>query len=328
MRHYFALFIILHAATALTRAPLHAAFFPDNPFTDKARGTTGAAFLKLAPSARCSALGESISIAVSDPASSFYTPAIAAHIPNGFLALSSGLLVEDILQAGAIFALPAASGKILIGSQQIIEPAIKLYDKFGSNIGEFSPLDYTIHAGYASINAAIPSSFHLNYIETRVGPSLTGKGVALGFGFGFPYGFFIDPNTSITFAVSNLGPALKIGDKSFPLPLRSQIQFGYKLAPSFFANADLAFPVDQAPFAIGSLEWKFPLGTGGPMSAIETASGLAIRVGITSKNKTKDFTDKLSYGLGLHLGNLLFDASAAPFGNLGLFPRLGLSLLF
>ncbi|MBI4063815.1 MAG: hypothetical protein HY401_05885 [Elusimicrobia bacterium] len=305
-------------------------FLPKNAFSNKARGTTAASFLKIAASARASALADSIALGPNDPLGGFGMPAAyASNSQRKHLALASGILPENIVQTAVTAGIPyRANAKLAFSVHQIIQPSLTLYDNLGSNVGEFRPTDTAIGAGYAASAKEIRWGFSLFYLYSKIGPSLSGSGVSSNFGLHLPYDYFEDPNLSLGLAVVNFGPPAKWGSRSTPLPMKAQAQAGYKLGALTFLNLDLALPADQAPYGIASLEWKIPLGTTDAALTEASGNGFSVRLGITSKNKTDSVTDKLSFGLGLALGKAVVDASFASFGNLGFFPRLGLNLAF
>ncbi|MEK6542845.1 MAG: hypothetical protein AABZ44_00190 [Elusimicrobiota bacterium] len=321
MRYIFA------AMTVILSTHAYAGMFPSAPFTQKARGQAAAAFLKIPTSARRASLGGSLSLAIADPAAVFQSPAAAATTDNNTLALTSSFLPEDMTQACVAGAVNTGSKRFLYGINALQQAPITLYNAFGTSDGSFSPLDYEVMFGIATKGQAAPAAATVNFLQTKIGPGLSGTSASADLSIGFPFGYFMDPNTSMSLALLNVGPSMKIGSKNFPLPLRAQLQGGYKLTDTYFIGADVVLPVDQEPFLVGSLEWKIPFAQEGT-KMIETLPGLSIRTAITSQNRTDDFTDKLSFGIGLQVGSMSLDVGAAPFGNLGLFPRLSLNLYF
>ena len=308
--------------------PLCGDFFPKDPFTDKARGTTAASFLKLNPSARGASLADTLTDQNHDFTAGFLNPiAFANGAQKKSLAITSSLLPESIVEASLAYGWPAGNGKIILATHELIEPGIALYDSLGNKTGDFSPWDAALHAGYAvKSESGIPLGAHLAYINTNVGPGLSGWSLAGNFGFSFPSGFFADQNLGLAFSFTNLGLPIKIGGKEFPLPFRFQSEMSYHLSREALLGLELFLPVDQAPYVGVGFEWKIPFVSGVPKE--DSSSGAAIRFGITNKNKTDSITNKLSFGLGVYFSRLALDIGMASFGNLGFYPKLGFSFNF
>ncbi|MBI4668991.1 MAG: hypothetical protein HY747_07370 [Elusimicrobia bacterium] len=257
----------LFASFALLAFPLRAGFLPDNAFSNKARGTTAASFLKLSASPRTTALADTINISAADPLAGFHMPAFYSAFPG------------------------------------------------------------QRNAALASRESGFPWGASLSFAQSKIGPEISGQAAFVNLGLAVPYGYFADPNLSFSFSVINLGPPADWNSRAVALPLRGQIQMGYKVGELSFLSLDGFLPVDQAAYGAVSIEWKMPFEDAGRDSQ-DPEAGLAVRVGVTSKNKTDNFSGKTSFGLGLYLGRLVIDAGLAPFGNMGFYPHFGINLAF
>ncbi|MBI4370415.1 MAG: hypothetical protein HY547_09325 [Elusimicrobia bacterium] len=304
---------------------------PDYPFSNKARGTTGAAFLKLPVSARNSSLADTIGYSMIDPLSGWRDPSAFAGPPGRhYLAFASGFLPESIIQAAVAYGHALGrdgNKKFFLSANEIIQPPLTLYDTLGQETGEFSPLDSAVAAGYAAHGNDWRWGMDLTYIQSNISPTYNGRGIAASAGLGLLNGFFTDPNLSLGFALNNAGPALDWAGHKVPLPLIIQSHMGYKVGDPIFLFFDLMTPVDQAAYGAVSFEWKIPfqlLASG----SIDPATGLAIRSGATFKNNTESFVEKMSFGLGLYLGDVAIDAGMSSFGDLGYVPHVGVNLDF
>ena len=317
--------IILLVFIALLAQPIYPGFFPNNPFTDSARGTTAAAFLKLNPSARSSALADTLTDQNHDFTAGFSNPlAFAGIAEKQSLAFTSAFLPEQIIEASFAYGRPAGNGKLIFATHELVEPSIALYDSLGNKTGDFSPWDAALHVGYAvKSESGIPLGVNLVYINTKIGPNLSGWSTAVNFGFGFPPGFFADQNLGLAFSIANLGPPIKIKDATFPLPFRFQTEMAYHLSREALLNLDIFLPVDQAPYVGTGFEWKIPFVSAAANQ--DPSSGAAVRFGITNKNKTESITNKISFGLGIYFSRFTLDLAMASFGNLGFYPKLGFS---
>lgn len=308
---------------------LDAGFLPEGAFSNKAKGTTAASFLKLSASPRSAALAETLNPSQADPLAGLQMPASYLGAPDASnFALGSGFLPEGIIQANALYGHPVGSKKIVLAVHEVLQPSLGLYDVLGNKTGEFRPADMAVGLTVAGGPQPVRWGAGLSFLQSKIGPGISGQGMAANLGMNIPYGRFADPNLSFSLAAVNIGPPVKWGSRSVALPLKGQAQMGYKMGEMAFLALDVIAPVDQTAYGAASMEWKLafnnePLADGG-----DPESGLAVRVGVNSKNKTESFTGKLSFGLGLYLGGLTIDAALAPFGDLGFFPRVGLSMAF
>lgn len=326
----------------------HADMFPNGAFTEKAKGTAAAAFLKVNPSVRGAALADSLSMAASDPASGFHNPAAFNTSSSGpYFSMTSGLMPEDIVQGAVFYGHPYKGGKIFAGTHQVYQPSINLYDVFGTKTGTFRPWDASFVTGYAGMGRMIPWGASIQFLQSKIGPGISGNAVAVSAGAALPFGYFADRNLSMALAFSNLGTPMKIGSKDYPLPFRTQGHIGYRMTQVFFMNFDTFLQADQAPYISSSFEWKIPFvstyskeGEMPSQQEIETffeekpdfrgdpRYGLSLWGGVTTRNKTDSFADKLSFGLRMYLASLTLDAGAASFGNLGMQPRFNITVYF
>lgn len=306
--------------------PSWAGFLPEGAFTNAASGLTAAGFLKLPTSARSAALSGSISHTASDPAGGFAMPSLFNGTEERHqVALASALLPENIVQATAAIGFPIQSRKIVVAVHEILQPALTLYDAHAGRAGEFRPMDTAVMVAWASQQGACPWGVGLGYLNSQIAPGLSGTGVFLNAGGALPFGFFNDPNLSLVGAIINMGPEASWAGKNVPLPLRGQVEMDYKLGTLMTLSLQATAPVDQTPYGAAAIEWTLPFGEA-PALNEDPSGGLAIRVGASSRTKTDTFSGRMSFGLGFYLGGLTVDAGFAPFGNLGFFPRLGLTL--
>jgi hypothetical protein len=327
-------------------------FLPENAFTDKARASTVAQFLKINPSVRSSALADSLSTGSLDPAAGFWMPAAFNGMPKrGFFSASSGLLPEDTVQASVFLGIPEGNATIVLGSYEIVQAPLGLYDSLGTKTGEFSPLDGSALVGVAFRVGKSLWGLHATYFESRIAPKLTAKGATGSFGISFPFGFFNDPNISMGLALSHWGPMASVGSAKKSVPSRIQGSLGYRLNRHLAMNADYLVPVDQTPYLAGSLELKIPFSRmtktpdawdsaiptpeelerffeERPEHASDPRFGLSFWAGMTTKNKVQETVEKFSFGMRLYMGPFTLDGGAASLGQLGIAPRVSLGIFF
>ena len=89
----------------------HCGFFPDDAFSDSARGTTAAQFLKVPPSARFAALAGA-GLALNGPDTFFLNPAGLASVGRKETAFSASYetLLEQSSRTGLVFSKGFAAG--------------------------------------------------------------------------------------------------------------------------------------------------------------------------------------------------------------------------
>ena len=103
----------LTLALALSAGSAHGGFFPDNPFSDDARGLTSAQFLKTPPSARFGALAGA-GLTLAGPDAFFLNPAGTRGAGAG-LAVTYEALLEGSSRTGFVFSRPSAAGTFSAG---------------------------------------------------------------------------------------------------------------------------------------------------------------------------------------------------------------------
>jgi TolB-like protein len=300
-------------ALALCAGTAYGGFFPDNAFTDDARGLAGAQFLKVPPSARFSALGGA-GLTLGGADAFFLNPAGAAAAGRDGRAASVSYeaLLEGASRTGLAFSNGTASGVFSAGLlYNGASPGEKL-DGAGSGAGDSVPAyDAAFGAGWARGFGSFDFGVNLKYLRSRLADQ-SGASAALDAGFVFREA--VPSRTELALTLRNFGPPLKLGSEKDPLPFELGGGLRWKYTPDFNIFMEGRMPCDHAPYLAFAGEWFLPYAQ---------ASGLFLRAGLNFKNYgDHGFMGAFAGGFGLKFGGLLLDYAFAPYGELGAAHRM------
>lgn len=303
--------ILLAAALGIPRA--YGGLFPDNAFTDDARGLTAAQFLKVPPSARFAALG-GCGLALRGPDSFFLNPAGAASGGPGAKAASASYeaLLGGASRTGLVFSRGSSAGVFSAGLlYNDASPGEKL-DGAGSGSGaEFAAYDAAAGAGWARSFGWGDLGVNLKYLKSRLAEA---SGASAALDAGFIIRALPPSRTELALALRNFGPPLKLGSEKAALPseLAGGLRWKYSGVLNIFLEGRM--PSDHSPFLALAGEWLLPY---------NEASGLALRAGLNFKNYSDHgFMGTFAGGFGLRFGGLTLDYAFAPYGDLGAAHRM------
>jgi len=302
--------------------PARAGFLPDGAFSDKAAGTTAAAFLKLPAGARAQALGSSYSAAVDNSDALFWNPAGLGRMEEAGLSevgFSYNALLETSYSGTLSYARPFASrgGVLGFAAEYFSQSAITRYDVFGNSQGNFKPVDLALSAAYGKAFGRIFGGAAVKFIRSAI-DNTSGSSFAL------DLGVQADRVTDLGegaldagFSIRNIGPPLQLGSVSDPLPMKMQGGVLWHISPTVGGLLDIHIPVDQDPyFSIGS-EATFPFG--------DRMKG-SVRGGYNiSRDRNIDGLTAMSAGFGLDLFRFRLDYAWVPFGDLGTTHRISMA---
>ena len=298
----------------------HCGFFPDDAFSDSARGTTAAQFLKVPPSARFAALAGA-GLALNGPDTFFLNPAGLASAGRKETSFSASYetLLEESSRTGLVFSKGFAAGIFSAGLLYNNSGAgLERLDGAGRASGtELTAYDAAFGAGWARSFRLADLAFNLKYIKSRLA-DVSGASAALDAGAVFKAG--PGSSTDLALAIRNFGPPLKLGSEPAPLPFEAAGGLRWRYSPSFDILFEGRLPVDHASYLILSGEWYIPYQTlpGGARQA-----GIFLRSGMNFKNyDDHGFMGSFSGGFGLKAGGLSFDYAFSPYGELGAAHRL------
>lgn len=307
---------LLTAALSLAPAAGRAGLLPDGAFSDDARGTTAAAFLKSPPAARIEALGGG-GLAAPAPDSVFFNPAALAGLRGAYAVSGYEAMLESAYRGSLAFSLPGSGGKAwsagaVFGSGGKLD----ILNSRGDYGGGFTHYDAALF-----LSAAFPLrdggfGFSVKGIRSALGGvSAVGAAVDLGY---ISYSRRRD-GADIALTLRNLGTPLKYEEESDPLPLELAAGLLWRYAGGLRVMADGRMPADHAPYFILGGEYVVPFGS---------SASFALRAGFSSRNLDDlGAAAAVSGGFGLGLGGAAFDYAFVPYGDLGATHRVTLSWL-
>ncbi len=295
-----------------------AGLFPPDAFSDSARGTVAASFLKSPASARLAALGSGGG-ALHGPDAFFCNPAGASYLPAGSSVFLLGY--ESLLEGSGRTAFAGLksikSGVLGIGALYRYETGLIKYDEIGGEAGGLEAYDAALIGSYGARFAWGSAGLAVKYIRSKL-YDRSGGAAALDLGL-----LIKDKGGSSTeFAVfaRNLGLPLKPGSVSEPLPLELGGALSLRYSKEFNLFIDGRAPVDHSPYLILAGEYS---------SLFSGSSGLFLRAGLNFKNYADlGVMGALCAGFGVKLGSAGLDYAFVPYGDLGVTHRFTLGWSF
>lgn len=269
-----------------------------------AMGAETAAFLRVQPGARPMGMGEAFTAVADDLNSMTTNPAGLASLAGR----QAGFTHAELL-AGAHydFAAAALSGWGL-SVQRLSQGGIDGRDASGQATGSFGAADTAVSLAGASRANGYLFGAALKYVDSRIADA-SARTVAADAGVMRPFAVGGVPMT-VGAALRNVGPGLRYGDVTEPLPLTASFGASARLAGAFLVSAD----VSRRPNA---RETDFSIG-----SEYAVIGGLALRLGYLSGAS-------FGAGFGLKLGAATVDYSFSPSpGDLGSAQRISLTSRF
>ncbi|MFA6004724.1 MAG: PorV/PorQ family protein [Elusimicrobiota bacterium] len=298
---------------------------PESPFSSGAAGTTGAAFLKLARSARSEALGGAAVAGASDADALFSNPAGLSSLdpehPSD-LSFSYHSLLESAYLGYAAYGhalgrFGAVGGSVVYFSQG----AMTAYTSQGDPNGTFAPNDLAVALSYAQRFRTFALGGSLKMIRSSV-DDVSGATAALDIGGQAKNVCLLgDRPLDVGASLTNMGPAIKLGGMSAPLPLALALGALWHTTPNVDAYLDVRLPSDQDPYASFGLETNY---------AFDKLRRKAfLRAGYNQAySRDIDGLTGLTAGCGLDLGAFRLDYAWVALGDLGMQNRVTLAFRF
>lgn len=285
-----------------------------------ALGQEGAAFLRVAPGARPTAMGEAFTAAADDLNSFGINPAGLSRTP-----LRQAGFMHAELFAGAKYdfvgySQPTHRGSkasVGVGFQRLAHAPLQGRDVSGAPTGSFAASDNALSLAYGrNVEGFAHAGGAVKFIDSRIAGS-SAKGVAFDFGLQKPFQAAGLP-FSVGAAVLNAGSGLKYGAQTEPLPLTFSLGGSAKLAGLITVAAD----VRHRPNAGLT---SFNVGTEYAMM-----SSFALRAGLGSRSGAIGSESAMSaaFGFGLKIHKASLDYSFSPYGELGNAQRISVSTRF
>ncbi len=309
---------------ALSAVPARASsVFPGHPFSSKAAGTTGAAFLKLPEGARYEALGGAAAAAAEGADSLFWNPAGLGRYESGAksnLSLSYSSLLETEYSGGAAFAKPGIGpGALAAGAVYFTQSAITSYNTVGDPTGQFTPNDFALSIGYGMTMGRVRAGAALKVIRSELAGETATTG-AVDAGIQADHVADIgDGALDLGAALSNLGEPIKLGSVASPLPFSLRGGAEWHASPWFNGLLDVVLPVDQDPY----------VAVGGEAVLRQPQFTAALRLGFNqSHTRSIDGVTGVTAGGGLDFGSFRVDYAWVPYGDLGMTNKATLAFRF
>lgn len=304
-------FPALLLALALCAGRAGAKVFPENAFSDDARGLTGAQFLKVPPSARFAALSGA-GLTLYGAESYFLNPA-GAWVRSDTALVSYEALLEGSYRTGLVLSRPAGQGAYSVGLlYNNSTPGLVALDGAGGSSGEqITAYDAAFGLGWARRYGRLDLGLAVKHLRSKLAEA-SGSSFALDAGLIFREA--PPSRTEMSLALRNFGPPLKLGARSAPLPFELGAGLKWKYNPNFNLLMEGRLPSDHAPYPAFAGEWFVPF---------SEASGFFLRSGFNFKNfEDLGVLGAFAGGFGLKLGGLTFDYAFSPYGDLGAAHRM------
>ncbi|MEW5951321.1 MAG: hypothetical protein GX447_03860 [Elusimicrobia bacterium] len=305
---YFVFFSVIAAESS-------AAFLPEGAFSADARGTAGASFLKNISSPKYYALGESGS---------------PLPVPEGFL-FNPGS--QYCLQKNCIYAayqslyFESSRGELSwtysrdegFYSFAFLSQSYGTFDKLNSKAektGSFSPSDRAFVFSKSFNGEKLNWGLSFKLVQSDL---IFEKGWSAALDAGLVSLPLKEKDASYSLYFRNLGPPMKIGSHSDPLPFEAGIGV---LKPYEFLNisAEIKFPSYDNPYVA--------FGTFAPLFS-SSNKNFELRAGFNPKNKKQlGWASCFSAGFGLISDYFQADYAYVPYGDLGDTHRFSFSYFF
>ncbi|MCX5794183.1 MAG: PorV/PorQ family protein [Elusimicrobia bacterium] len=306
-------------------APARGGMFAPSAFSAGSVGTTGAAFLKLVRSARDSALGGAAAAGAQGAEALFTNPAgLASLLPESpsELSLSYDNLLESSYLGSAAWGRPVGrSGALGADLVYFSQSAQTAYNGRGDAVGSFRPYDLAVALAYARRFDGFALGGGLKLIRSSL-DDVSGTSAALDFGAQARSICLVgDRPVDVGAHVSNLGPPIKVGGTSAPLPLAFAGGVLWHLSTFVDSSLDVHVPSDQDPYVSLGVEATYRFDQG--------KHSAALRLGYDQNHiRELDGAAGLTAGGGLDLGGFRVDYAWVPYGDLGMQNRFTLALRF
>jgi hypothetical protein len=281
------------------------------------KGTSGAQFLKIAPSARPAGMGEAFAGVADDVNALYYNPAGIGTLKRVEVAGSHTALFQGINYEHAAVVVPLLSWVDTKQSRNAYGVmGLAIYNLSVSDIERRGTTETDAATEtFGSSDFAYALSYGYQVPDSGLSLGVTGKGVdtkldsAHGSAFAADAGLlYRSGRAGLGLGVRNLGTKQKIGTASDPLPMVVFTGVGYKFSDRFLASAEVDAPRDD----------KIGVGFGAEYrKEFVDRLGAAVRAGYNSKNTDAGGMAGLSFGIGLRYSNFDFDFALVPFGDLG-----------
>ncbi len=308
----------------LTAFEAQAGILPENAFSNEARGTTCASFLKNPPFARFQALGQG-GIALSGIDSMFYNPAgLNLRGQNGSsVSMGYETLLESSYRASLAYLKSSGSKTIGLGFLYFSSTDFGEFNSLGDYLGKFSTYDMAIIGSYSKRFNLTDFGMSAKIITSKLYDK-SANSVAMDVGL-----IFRDKpgsgrsGTDVALSVRNLGIPMKLGSKTSPLPLELAGGIGWHYTRYCDIILEGKLPVDNSPYLLFAVEQFISF------EPLQNKSGLVLRIGYNFKNHEElEFMGAFTGGFGVKISPINIDYAFVPYGDLGNTHRVTFSYAF
>ena len=277
-------------------------------------GTTGAAFLKIAPGARPAAMGEAYAPIAAGAYSVYWNPAGLNFVEEGEVSFMHSVWFQGIHFSHLVYArpMPFLRGSLGAGVTYVNLGSIERVTSAGASEGDFVPYDLAVSLAYARDLFGVKAGLGFKYIYQEIHEH---SASALAADIGLRHRMFAE-RLDLGLAVSNLGSKLGFEKREAELPLIFRAGAGYSALDNLTAAVQLNIPNDNdanihagAEYVVGEI-YSVPL---------------ALRAGYRT-NSALEGLSGFSFGFGLSRDNFVLDYALSPYGKLGVSHRVSISL--
>ncbi|MCX7642144.1 MAG: PorV/PorQ family protein [Elusimicrobiales bacterium] len=284
-------------------------------FSKNTHGTYASNIIKINPSPRCQAMAEACSSSINDASSLDINPALIINIKKLSVFASNSIYFEDISMSSFFFAknLGKNTGTFGFGLKRLSWGEIQKTDEFASSLGNYSPYEMVIEAGFASYLSGLTKQKNKRIVFGGSGKVIINKientATTLSSDIGFIFPYLFEDKLVISFVIQNILGNMKLDKESYQIPKVIKIGSTIFLSRELIINTDIISPEDSVSYISSGLELSIRL---------TRRNYLYLRSGITSKNigDLKEYSP-FSFGIGIKYWNLYFDYSYSQMGYLG-----------
>ncbi len=281
------------------------------------RGTSGGQFLKVAPGARPSGMGEAFAGVADDVNAIYYNPAGLATLTRVEVTGMHDSYLQGFNYEYAAMAVPMLAwtdSKLEKNAYGVLGAAIYNLNVSGLEQRGVNETDQPLST-FASNDLAYSLAYAITIPDTGLSLGVTGKGIEENLGTAHASAFAADVGAlyrtgrlGLGAGVRNAGTQVRFTTVSDPLPLVGFAGAGYKFNDAWIGSVEADMPRDSnMSLAVGAEYRK---------KFVDKLTG-ALRAGYTTRNSDAGGLAGATMGLGVGYGNLSFDFAFVPFGDLG-----------
>ena len=293
-------------------------------------GSSGASFLKFAPSPRATGMGEAYSAVTEDAYAAYWNPAGLANVEQAELAVTHTASFEDVAHQYLSMAYPLSYGSTLdINVTRLTVTPFQGYDAVGRVTTKVQSSDMAIGVAYGQTllkdeieRPVLNVGVNLKTISETLN-NLTANALAADLGAIYylrPANYWMAKVQAqefrFAFTARNLGSGLKFDKETAPLPMSATLGTAWLSHP--YGSSTLILSMDHTI----ANDQKYTINLGAEYVAFQL---LSFRAGFKSG---QDVGSGIRFGVGFKLSYLDLDYSMSPFGELGAMHKVGMAIKF